>query len=301
MNTKLPQHQKAAALLLTTITLAAVTLVIVSGSAVFIASSRQHLAKSSANEAESYALSALREGMYRLSKNVGLTSNREYGLTNNEAAQVTSTIVRGMKAGTNCSQILPEQVGGTFAEPDADCPSQELAIRNLVTVRPDQNGSADYTVWYSDIGGSKVLEIPLVPQSNISTIPEITFTLSPFAQGVQYQLCTSVSGSADCTAKKDRNPNEQIKTGFYTKRVIFYVTNYVEGQLSADSALITAHSNSIFTMGKLYTTIDATGILPDGTEKRLLAIMRNNGTVVRVRTDAFNEDGFCEPNPDACH
>jgi hypothetical protein len=216
--------------------------------------------------------SALQEGLARYTKQ-GIT---EYGVGSGASL---APRIRGFQAGTACQQFVVDSglITNQLPAGDSDCGQYELAIRKNVT-------TTRYTYKVQDIYDGLVLPVTgnasLVFTGLTSVLTSATLACQPTACSGTYPVV--------------------ITTNATTITITGPV--FAAGVKPTDDALVVTSviSDQTFTIGKGFTTIEATGFAPDGSESRSLTIIRPSGTVTALTTQRFNVQGICQPSADSC-
>lgn len=285
-----PKPRPASSLVYVLLTLAAISIVILTGVSALIASSRQRSALASADVATSMAESAVHDGLLRVNSAV-LNANGEYG-TYVASPYALTSVARGFAPNTNCATWAAEG-----ASIDADCPSYTLAVRQFVS-------ASTYT--YSSREFPNGVEVSLPILNNSGTMFLTLLTPAPVVTGMTYRLCNA----GGCAAPVATTAGFAITPG----TTQLYLTITYDPTVTAHVNILRLDSNSgNFTISRGFTSIEATGIAPDGAIQRILATVRLNDTVspmppttpattyYRFRTaNLFTAQGVCTPDANAC-
>ena len=290
MTTSFPKSRSASSLVYVLLTLAAISIVILTGVSALIASSRQRSALASADVATSMAESAVHDGLLRVNSAV-LSVYGEYGTYVAQPYSLASK-VRGFAPNTNCATLAAEG-----AAIDSDCPSYSLAIRKFVS-------ASTYTYSSREFPNDVQVSLPIL--NNSGTMFMTLLAPPSVVTGMTYQLC-NVGG---CAAPVATTAGFAVVPG--TTQLNLTV-NYDPSAITHSNILRLDSNSGNFTISRGFTAIEATGIAPDGTVQRLLATVRLNDTVspssvlpptttyYRFRTaNLFTAQGVCFPDANAC-
>jgi hypothetical protein len=272
--------RKGSSLVYVLLTMAVVSVVLLAGSGALLSAARQRGAVESSKAAELMRQTAYQEGEWLVQK--GTT---QYGVTG--GTTILQPILRGF-SDTACTQWIV--TGGTaplasqLAAPQQNCPRYQLAIRDRLTLS-GTNGDT-YTYQAKDFA---TLPVDIAVGGTL-----ITFTAQLPFSSVTYQLCNAskVCGSSSTANAFSVDP----ASSFYVR--IIATTPAIS--TPDTTGVLKASSIGTFTVGKTFTTVEATGIAPDSSESRSLTIVRSSGTVTIPTTERFTDLGVCKPDPTAC-
>lgn len=280
--------RKASSLVYVLVTIAAVSAVILAGSATLISSARQRNAIDSGLIAEQMARSAAQEGLLRLSlasKDGNLTKG-DYGTLVNTPYSLTAA-THGFATGTSCGTLASDT--GTV---DTDCARYKIAVRQNIGIT---NGSFTYSTREFPTGTARVLNIA----SNAS---QITFQPT-VGTSMSYILC-----NPNCTGSPITAPQVSVPAGAAT--AIQITLTYTNPASHGTIMTVTSVGQAVIDKG--FTSIEATGIAPDGTQRTFLATVRTNDSLkpgdpliptnrfFGPTSSSFSSLGICQPDPTGC-
>lgn len=292
-------RKPASSLVIVLLTIAAASVVILSGAGALINTARQRGSAESRTNATLMADSALQDGYYRFANAAGsLSTLGQYGSLN--GVQL-SPVTHGYTKGSSCSTLASDA-----QSVDTGCSTYQLAVRTVLT--PQNPQTVGYTYTSRDLPLNQAVKV-LLPSFNLS----VTFTVTSCV-GCTFSFEELNAAGAVIHAGTGVSTFYTVTDGA-TKALNITATNYntaLNGSSHHNVLKATSPSNSnFFTIGTGFTTIEATGIAADGTKERKLAIIRLFDTPsigatpavsksLKTISQQFTPDGYCTPLADLC-